>query len=264
MKYRPVVCGIDAGSTSIKITIFDGEKTRNWLAPAGWSPKEAAVSLLGRALQDQCLQFKDIKYFVGTGYGRVALSFLSKTMTEIACHAKGAVHLRPGVRTVIDVGGQDAKAIHISEAAKVSEFIMNDKCAAGTGKFLEVTAHALGMDITEFSRYSPEQGQPPCQVTSMCAVFAESEVITLLNRGYEREAIVKGLYKSIASRIVTMAARVNPTSPVVFTGGVSRNAMMRFMLEEELGCKVEVPEDAVFAGSIGAAIFAWEDYLRLY
>lgn len=254
------VIGIDAGSTSIKLTLYDGQRMRHWMMPAGWAPKKAAQSLLDQALAEEQLIMEDIRGIVGTGYGRISLPFLSKTMTEIACHAKGAAFLRPGIRTVIDIGGQDAKAIRVSEDGKVTDFIMNDKCAAGTGKFIELAARALGFDVYELAEYDEAGAGQACRMTSMCAVFAETEIVTLLNQGFSRSAIIDAMHKSIASRIAVMAARVTVTSPIFLSGGVAGNQKLVAALEKELRSEVEVHELAPFAGSVGAALLAWENY----
>lgn len=255
---KGVVAGIDAGSTAIKVTVYDGCSMENVIEPSGWNPREAA----GRALQMAADRFNidrgDIARVFGTGYGRVSLNFLTKAVTEITCHARGAAYLLPGVSTVIDIGGQDVKVIRLTEDGRVLDFIMNDKCAAGTGRFLQVMANALEMDLTEMASAALEEREP-CQINSMCTVFAESEVIGLLNRGVPRDDIVAGLYKSIASRISAMAARVDPAPPVALTGGVALHASMRSAIEAVMKMAVTVPEQAVFAGSIGAALLAWED-----
>lgn len=258
---QETVIGIDAGSTSIKLTLYNGRRMRHWMIPAGWAPKKAAQNLLAQVLAEEELIMEDIRGIVGTGYGRISLPFLSKTMTEIACHAKGAVFLRPGIRTVIDIGGQDAKAIQVSEDGKVTDFIMNDKCAAGTGKFIELAARALGLDVHELAGFHEENTGQPCRMTSMCAVFAETEIITLLNQGFSRTAIVEAMHHSIASRIAGMAARIRPVGPIFLSGGVAGNQQLVAALARELKSKVEVHELAPYVGAIGAAILAWENYV---
>ena len=163
---------------------------------------------------------------------------------------------------MLDIGGQDAKAIRVDQAGKVVDFIMNDKCAAGTGRFLQVMANAMAIDISELAALDSDNLPEAHPINSMCAVFAESEVIGLLNQGVSRLAIILGLYKSISSRIVSMAARVYPQPPFVLTGGVSKHALLRAELERELKEQVIVPEDAVFAGSLGAALYAWDDLIK--
>lgn len=257
---KQIVLGVDAGSTSIKLTLYNGQHMRHWMIPAGWAPKNAAKSLVDQVFAAEALSMEDISGIVGTGYGRIALPFLSKTVTEIACHAKGAVFLRPGIRTVIDIGGQDAKAIAVSEDGKVMDFIMNDKCAAGTGKFIELAARALGLDVNELADIQEEDAGQSCRMTSMCAVFAETEIITLLNQGFSRMAIINAMHHAIASRVAGMAARIQPVSPIFLSGGVAGNKKLVAALECELQAKVEVHELAPYVGAIGAAVLAWENY----
>lgn len=258
MSEKYVVAGVDVGSTAVKVSLYDGDRLQNWLEPTSWNPRQTAADLLVRAASDWGIRIEDIQSVYGTGYGRANMPFLTKAITEITCHAKGASHLYPGVQTVIDIGGQDAKAIRVEKGGRVSDFIMNDKCAAGTGRFLQVMANALGLDVSELALSTSLQNDG-CQINSMCAVFAESEVIGLLNQGVSRPAIAAGLYKSIAARIASMAARIQPVMPLLLTGGVARHEPLRLALERELKMQVIVPPEAVFAGSIGAVLYAWDD-----
>ena len=253
-----VVAGIDAGSTAIKVTLYDGERMLHRLTPAGWNPKEAAIDLLGRTVAEWENRMADVSTMVATGYGRNGLEFPARTVTEITCHGRGAAYLQPGTQTVVDIGGQDAKAIRIDEQGRVLEFVMNDKCAAGTGRFLQTMAQALGLDIGELSEMTAPK-EEVCRINAMCTVFAESEVVGLLNRGCSRESIVAGLHQAVASRVGAMAARIQPVGPVVFTGGVADNAGLRQALSAALALEVQAPMGAVFAGSIGAALIAWEN-----
>lgn len=255
-----VVAGIDAGSTAIKVTLFDGAAMENYIEPAGWNPREVALGVLAKAAVRRGMGMEDLDRVYGTGYGRVGLGFLSKAVTEITCHARGAAFMVPGVVTVIDIGGQDVKAIRADGNGRVLDFIMNDKCAAGTGRFLQVMAGALGMDLGAMAAMSI--AGEACRINAMCTVFAESEVIGLLNRGTPRESIVAGLYKAIASRVAAMAARITPCPPVVLTGGVALHSPLQKALENELKLAVTVPGKAVFAGSTGAALLAWDDLQR--
>ena len=254
-----IVAGIDVGSTAIKITLYDGIRYAGWMETTGWEPRRAATGLLDRAALNWGIEVGALSGIYATGYGREGLAFATKAITEITCHAKGAAYLHPGVRTVIDVGGQDAKAIRVEDGGKVADFIMNDKCAAGTGRFLQVMAHALGLEVAEMAELGSQEATSAHPITSMCAVFAESEVIGLLNQGVPRAAIVAGLYRSIAARIAAMASRIDPRPPVLLTGGVAFHSPLRGELERALKVPVVVPEDAVYAGSIGAALYAWED-----
>jgi predicted CoA-substrate-specific enzyme activase len=254
-----VVAGIDAGSTAIKIILFDGHRMEARLHPVGWNPRAECLQHLAEAAHVWDKKVDDFAEIVVTGYGRRSLPFAARAMTEITCHAKGAFYLCPQAKTVIDIGGQDAKAIRLEDEGKVAEFIMNDKCAAGTGRFLQVIANALGMDLSDASAIQLSTEEEVCTINSMCAVFAESEVIGLLHQGCSPRSIIMGIYRSIAARTAAMAARVSLAGPVVFTGGVAANRSMQIALESATGLSVLVPEKAVYAGAIGAALFAWEE-----
>ncbi len=251
-----LVIGIDAGSSAIKLTLYNGESIENFICPSGWNPREQAAALFQTAVDKR--GSSPAACIVGTGYGRLNLPFVTKAMTEITCHARGAVYLVPGAGSIIDIGGQDAKAIRVDEQGRVQDFVMNDKCAAGTGRFLQVMANALGLDIAEIGGIDVGLEEEPCTINSMCTVFAESEVIGLVNRGVSRQAIIAALYKSIAGRVAVMAAGIQPVSPVVFTGGLAQNQALRRELADRLGLPVITHNQAVFAGSIGAALFAWD------
>ena len=256
------MAGIDAGSTAIKLAFYDGKTWGLWQKPAGWDPRNTAKEMVSTAVREWDVGAEPIGQLCGTGYGRVGISGLTRTVTEITCHAKGAAHLCPSVRTVIDVGGQDTKAIRTEESGRVADFIMNDKCAAGTGRFLQIMAHALEIDLCDMAKMAANPQEPASPINAMCTVFAESEVIGLLNRGQSRAFIVAGIYKSIARRIVSMAARISPTAPIALTGGVSAHGLLREELASEFQVPVIVPEHAVYAGAIGAALFAWEDSIK--
>ncbi len=256
---KKIVAGLDTGSMAVKVSLYDGERLENWIAPAGWSPAEVSTELLAKAINTWDAGLDNLAYIVGTGYGRMGLSFITKAVTEIACHARGAVFLWPGAHTVIDIGGQDAKAIRVEKTGKVLDFVMNDKCAAGTGRFLQVMAHAMGLTVEEIGHMDCPAEEDVCTINAMCTVFAESEVIGLINKGFSRQAVLHGLYRSIAARIAAMAAGIQPEGPVVFTGGVAQNRMLGRVLGEKLGTPVCIPDQAVFAGAIGAALFAWDE-----
>lgn len=235
MGIKEIVAGVDVGSTAIKITLFDGQKMEHFTLPTGWNPGETAKNLLGSAGVKWGVGIENFLYIVGTGYGRVCLDFIHKDITEITCHARGANYLSPGATTVIDVGGQDSKAMKINDVGRVEEFIMNDKCAAGTGRFLQVMANRLGIDVGAIDQLPLAPGDAACVINSMCTVFAESEVIGLLNKGASRPAILHGLIQAIAERIASMAARINPSPPIVFTGGLAQNGALRLGIEKKIG-----------------------------
>jgi predicted CoA-substrate-specific enzyme activase len=251
-----LVAGIDIGSMSTKAVIFNGQRFYKAISPTGWSPRQAASQVYSQVLSRSGFNQKQIDYAVATGYGRVSIDFADRVVTEITCHARGAAFLLPGTDMVIDIGGQDSKVIRTNAQGQVLDFAMNDKCAAGTGRFLQVIAAALGVDVSDLAALS--SGQAPITLNSMCTVFAESEVIGLLSQGKEKGEIIAGLHQSIARRIAGMAQRMGVLNKVTFTGGVARNEGVRAGLEEQLGVPVLVPDDCQFAGAIGAALLAWD------
>ncbi|MGI9952290.1 acyl-CoA dehydratase activase [Moorellaceae bacterium AZ2] len=248
--------GIDVGSTSAKAVLYDGKIKAYTIRPTGWSPKRAGEEVLREVLEKSGYTRSEVGCIIGTGYGRVALSFIDQAVTEITCHARGIFYLTGRAGTIIDIGGQDTKVITINAQGKVMDFVMNDKCAAGTGRFLEVMATTLGMDVSELGRL-PGTARA-VNISSMCTVFAESEVISLLASGVPKEEIIAGLHRAVARRVKTMVK--NPSSgPVVLTGGVAKNEGLRRALEMELGTPITVPEEPQITGALGAALIAWNN-----
>jgi len=250
--------GVDVGAITAKAAVFgDGELLATAVILAGYERAAAALQVLDQALARTGLAREQIARLVATGYGRVQVPGADRTVTEITCHARGAHYLCPDVRTVIDIGGQDSKGIAVGAGGKVLDFVMNDKCAAGTGRFLEVMAHALEVDLADFGQLALAALRR-ARISSTCTVFAESEVITHLAAGAPRAEIVAGLHEAIAARIATMIGRIPVQDMVVLTGGVAHNAGVARMLEERLGHTIIVPEHAQLAGAIGAALIARE------
>jgi predicted CoA-substrate-specific enzyme activase len=198
---------------------------------------------------------KQVDFIIATGYGRKSVDFADKAVTEISCHAAGANFVNPEVRSVIDIGGQDSKAMVINHQGKVLDFAMNDKCAAGTGRFLEVMARALEVDLDLMGEISLKS-KAPSTISSLCTVFAESEVISLIAKGEKRENIVAGINASIGARVVAMAGRLGLRSPMMMTGGVAKNVGLVRMLEEKIGMPVEISAHAQVLGAVGAALIA--------
>ncbi|MCU0845994.1 MAG: acyl-CoA dehydratase activase, partial [Spirochaetes bacterium] len=197
----------------------------------------------------------EVDRIVATGYGRNSVSFADSSITEITCHAAGAHYLNPRIRSIIDIGGQDSKTISVDDAGRVKDFAMNDKCAAGTGRFLEVMARALEVDLDEFGTLSLRSVNPS-KISSLCTVFAESEVISLISKGEIRDNIIAGIHESIAARVVAMAKRVGVVPPIMMTGGVAKNRGVVDALEKKLGSPIEVSASAQENGAIGAAVLA--------
>ena len=214
--------GIDVGSISAKAALLnDGELIGSKVMLTGYNARDAGRRVYIDLLDELDIQKDAVIRIVATGYGRSSVEFADKAVTEITCHAAGAHFQDPGVRCVIDIGGQDSKAIAMDATGRVTDFAMNDKCAAGTGRFLEVMARALEVDLDAFGGMSLKADQPSA-ISSLCTVFAESEVISLIARGERRENIIAGIHESIGSRVIAMANRVVITEPVMMTGGVQR------------------------------------------
>lgn len=250
------VAGVDVGAVSAKTVILnEGKIAGHAVLPTGHDVPKVAGEVTESALAQAKLTMGDLDYIVATGYGRRSTPFANEAITEITCHARGASWEIPETRTIIDIGGQDSKAISVDARGNVIEFVMNDKCAAGTGRFLEVMARALGLSIEEFASIS-FAGRDPCRISSVCTVFAESEVVSLRAEKKRREDIIAGLHKSVASRVGSMAKHVGVRDLVVFTGGVAKNKAVLRALEEELGHKIAVPEEPQIMGALGAALIA--------
>jgi len=244
------------GAITAKAAIFDdGKLLATAVILAGYDRAAAALQVLDQTLAQACLAREQIACLVATGYGRVQVPGADRTVTEITCHARGAHYLCPDVHTVIDIGGQDSKGIAVGPGGKVLDFVMNDKCAAGTGRFLEVMAHALEVDLADFGTLALSAPHR-AKISSTCTVFAESEVITHLATGTPRPEIIAGIHEAIAARVATMVGRIPIRDMVVLAGGVARNAGVARMLEEKLGHTIFVPEQAQLGGAIGAALIA--------
>lgn len=259
-----VAAGVDVGSTQTKAIIMaeNGaaapvEIMARALTPTGANVRKAAENAYALACREAGLSPREIGFVVGTGYGRYNISFGQAQMTEISCHARGAQYLCPGTRTVIDMGGQDSKAISVGPNGEVLDFVMNDKCAAGTGRFLGAASYALEMSLGELGPLALKS-QNPVRITTTCTVFAESEIISHLSKGILPEDVLMGVHQAITSRCVSLARRVGVHSEVTFTGGVSRNVAIVKLLEEAVGMKINVSPDAHFCGALGAALFARE------
>ena len=251
--------GIDIGAVAAKALIID--ETGNILSfhvmKTGSSGKTIGELALSQALEKIGKTIKSLDGIVATGYGRVNVPFALKQITEISCHAKGASFLFPDTRTIIDIGGQDSKAIHLNEHGEVADFIMNDKCAAGTGRFLEVMANTLETDIDELGSLSLKS-KKQINISSMCTVFAESEVVSLIAEGCLREDIAMGLHNAIADRVIGLANRVKIIEAVTLSGGVINNVGVVHAIKSRLGISINISENPQIIGSLGAALFANE------
>ena len=252
--------GIDSGSTSTDVVILDqnGKIKSTMIIPTGGGAMMSAEKSLELAVEKAGIQKEEIVRIVTTGYGRAYIDSGDDSITEITCHAKGAHYLNPRVRTVIDIGGQDIKAISIDENGAVKNFLMNDKCAAGTGRFLEIMADRLG--ITQQQMADLARTGEPTKISSMCTVFAESEVVSLVAQNKNVADIIHGLNVSVASKVGALAARLGKNNPgeYMMTGGVAKNKGITNALEEKLGAKLYICDEAQLCGALGAALFAYE------
>ena len=247
--------GIDSGSVATKAVLFDGENiVKKIIIPTGWSPKITSKQAYDILIEG--IEKDKIKKVIGTGYGRVSMDFVDKKVTEITCHTKGIFHLNKNIRTILDIGGQDSKVINIDENGNVVNFIMNDKCAAGTGKFLEITSQKLGSDIINIDDLA--EGATPENISSMCTVFAESEIISLLAQDIPKENIAAGILKSIANKGVSILNKGRLEGELAFTGGLAQSKELVKMLENNLNKKIFIAEDAQIVGALGAAIIGYK------
>jgi (R)-2-hydroxyacyl-CoA dehydratese activating ATPase len=253
----PYAAGVDVGSTQTKAVIIDQAQriVGRALMDTGANVVEAAERAFGAALDEAAVPRNHVAFVIGTGYGRYRVEFGDTQVTEIVCHARGAAHMFPATRTVLDMGGQDTKAIRIQPGGEVLDFCMNDKCAAGTGRFLQSAAAALEIPLPELGPRAL-QSQRPVQITTTCTVFAESEVLSWLARNKKIEDILMGVHRSIAARSIQLLRRVGIEDQISFTGGVARNGAMVAVLGELLGAKLNVSEESHFMGALGAALFA--------
>lgn len=256
--------GVDVGSTQTKAVIIDesGKVVGRSLLDMETSMVTIAEDAFKAALADAGLTEDQVVRIAGTGYGRFNVSFGHEQVTEISCHARGAVALFPNTRTVIDIGGQDTKAISVKPDGQVADFTMNDKCAAGTGRFLGAASYALEMSLSDLGPLALKS-ENPVRITTTCTVFAESEIISHLSKGILPEDVLMGVHQAITSRCVSLARRVGVESEVTFTGGVSRNVAMVKLIEEACGMKINVSPDAHFCGALGAALYALERVQQL-
>jgi (R)-2-hydroxyacyl-CoA dehydratese activating ATPase len=256
-----IVAGIDVGSLTTKVLLMDSTEKGKVLSfrivRSGSAFRNAMEIALEEALKSADLRLEDIQYAVSTGYGREIVGFSNSRVTEITCHARGAKHLFPEVHTVIDIGGQDSKVISIDDRGGVANFTMNDKCAAGTGRFLEVMASALEVEIGGLGALAG-QSEKQVKVSSMCTVFAESEVISLLSKECSKADIAAAIHEAIARRITGMVSQVGLKERVVMVGGVAKNTGVVRSLERMLSTNFLVPQEPQITGALGAALIAAE------
>jgi predicted CoA-substrate-specific enzyme activase len=251
--------GVDVGSTQTKAVVINEERAIvcRALIDTGANVVLAAENAYAEALRNGDIREEEVEYVVGTGYGRYKVTFGDTQITEISCHGRGAVHMFPGTRTVVDMGGQDTKAIRVSPTGEILDFCMNDKCAAGTGRFLGAAAAALEIPLGELGQVAL-QAEKAVKISTTCTVFSESEVVSWLGKGKKIEDILLGVHQSIVSRSLGLMRRVGIEREVSFTGGVTRNIGVVTVLNEMLGFPVNVSEDSHYMGALGAALFAMD------
>ena len=259
MNGKGLYAGIDSGSTSTDVVIIDRDKNiiAQSILPTGAGAAAGADRALDEALAQAGLSRSDINATVTTGYGRTAVGLGDQSITEITCHAKGAYFLDPSVRTIIDIGGQDSKVIRLDENGNVTNFVMNDKCAAGTGRFLELMARTLELSLDDMSRLGLEWKED-VTISSMCTVFAESEVVSLIAENRTPADIIHGLNRSVATKTCALCRRVGGEESYMMTGGVSKNRGVVTEIEKILGVKLHISDKAQLNGALGAALFALE------
>lgn len=253
--------GIDIGSTASKVAVR-GDKNLEFAMPTGWNSKETAGLIKEKLKEKHDVDIdSDDTFVTATGYGRISVDYADEVITEITCHAKGATEISGYDNcTVIDIGGQDTKVISIVGGV-VDDFIMNDKCSAGTGRFIEIMADRMGISLGELFEYA-SRGKS-LKISSMCTVFAESEIISLMGEGEDREDIASGIVDSVVTKALQLASRFDTKGNVVLTGGLAQNDYFVRRLEEEIGNKIFTDEHSRFAGAIGACAIGKQKYKRL-
>lgn len=251
--------GVDIGSTATKCAILDENKNivGRGLCATGANVIKAAQKVFKEALDQAGANDWDVAFTVGTGYGRFKVPFGNTQVTEIGCHARGAHFLFPKTKTILDIGGQDTKAIRVAPDGSVADFCMNDKCAAGTGRFLEAAGQVMELKLEDLGELSLKS-TTALKITNVCTVFVETEIMSLLMKGRKREDVLAGVHNSIAGRSLSLLRRVGLNEEITFTGGVSRNIGMVKAMEEKTKMKVNASPDSQYIGAIGAALFAWD------
>jgi predicted CoA-substrate-specific enzyme activase len=249
--------GIDVGSTMTKAVILNKGMIASIVGPTGPEQRRLANRVMEEVLNKAAISFQAITYIVSTGYGRINVPFADKQFTEITCHAKGIISLFPKARTIIDIGGQDIKAIKIDAIGKTIDFVMNDKCAAGSGRFIEVIADTLGVPLDKVGGLSL-QSKNPAKISNICTIWAQQEVAASLAQGIPISDLLAGVHHSLADRICRMVNRLRVEEAVIVTGGGAKNRGLLKALSKQLGHEILVPEEPLITGAIGAALLGKE------
>ena len=245
--------GIDIGSTMTKVVILEEGIIATVIGPTGAEHRRLASTVMATALAQAGIAAEDISYIVATGYGRLTVPFADKQITEISCHAKGVCHLFPKARTIIDIGGQDSKVIQIDAGGNICNFMMNDKCAAGSGRFIEIIADTLELGLEEMGRVSLESTSP-ANISSICTIWAQQEVTAGQAEGVPVADLISGVHNALADRVVRMARRMPIEKEVILTGGCAKNVGLVKALSHHLGLAVRIPEEPLITGALGAAL----------
>ncbi|HPU29053.1 MAG TPA: acyl-CoA dehydratase activase [Syntrophorhabdaceae bacterium] len=248
--------GVDIGSTMTKVVIFSDRIEATIIGPTGPEHRKLANKVMEEALNLAQIRFENLSYIIATGYGRINVPFADRQITEITCHAKGLHSLLPTVKTIVDIGGQDSKGIKIKDG-KVVSFVMNDKCAAGTGRFIEIMADSIGVPLEDMGIISltAEKAAP---ISSTCTVFAEHEIINKLASGETIPNLIAGIHESVATRVSAMVKKLTIEQDVAVTGGGAKNIGLVKALEKKLGCSIIVPPEPLITGALGASVLAKE------
>lgn len=251
--------GIDIGSTMTKAVILGERVIASVIGPTGPEQRRLANKVMEEALREAGLSFEAMTFIVSTGYGRINVPFADKQVTEISCHAKGVSSLFPQARTIVDIGGQDSKAITIDSSGRVTNFIMNDKCAAGSGRFVEVIADTVGLKLEQMGDLSL-QSTRPAQISNICTIWAQQEVASRLAEGTPVPDLIAGVHRSLADRVARMVKRLKLEKEVILTGGGGKNKGLVKALSEQLNCEILVPPEPLITGALGAALLGKELY----
>ncbi len=259
-----IFAGVDVGSMSAEAVLLkDDEMIASSIIVVKPNPVDSATTVMDTVLEEANLRLKDITFCVSTGYGRERIPFAQHNISEISCHGKGARWANPRVHTIIDVGGQDCKAIRVDEAGDLKDFVMNDKCAAGTGRFLEGIAKTFGVPVSELGQMALE-GDDPVPISSICTVFTQFDVMVHLGEGQSMQNVALGVAETLATRVNRLVAKVGIEDEVCVTGGVAKNAAVVKALERVIGRQVcDLGVDPQIVGALGAALFAKERYSKL-
>jgi predicted CoA-substrate-specific enzyme activase len=254
-----LVAGVDIGSSTAKSVILEQDTiVSTAFIPTGPNSAETAAKALQKALDAMNLAMDDLAFIVSTGYGRISVPFAGKTITEISCHARGIVHLFPNVRTILDMGGQDCKAIRCDAQGNVQDFLMNDKCAAGTGRYFERISAALEVPLDQIGPLSLQTIEGPAAISSFCTVFAQFDVVSLLRHGKHRNDILAGVCEAMVDRIQVLLKRIGLVPGFSITGGVAKNIGVVTRLERNLEMEAQIAPEPLIIGALGAALFAQE------